>query len=96
MSMRLELTDCLTGITISINTIVNKSNNSQCEIYFEHFIFLYQVMECDVDYAFNEAKEECYNIHDNYKKSVSDQVLCKDRLLKSSIYHHTYGGPSNN
>jgi len=71
-----------------------RDNNDLCEKFFDCNNEI--VMECDVDYAFNEAKEECYNIHENYKKSEGDQVLCKDRLLKSSIYHHTYGGPSNN
>merc|ERR1712241_888933 len=69
-------------------------DNDRCK----HFIDCNKeiVMECDVDYAFNEDKEECYNIHDNYKKSDVDQVMCKGSLLKSSRYHHTYGGPSNN
>ena len=53
------------------------------------------MLECDTDYAFDDHKEECYNIHENYKKEKeSDRVMCKDTLLESVIYHSTYGGPA--
>merc|ERR1712241_1167 len=73
--------------------LVEDERNDQCKYFFDCSKEL--VLECDTDYAFDDHKEECYNIHENYKKEKeSDRVMCKDTFLESVIYHPTHGGPA--
>merc|ERR1711934_66547 len=69
-----------------------QDKNDRCKHFFD--CNKEMVWECDTDYAFDEDDQKCYNIHKNYNADENNQVMCNGKLLKSVIYHETYGGPS--